>query len=332
MKEPLIFTPLLKTRVWGGEVLKSRAPNPPSEPVGESWELADHGKDTTVVASGTYAGQSLHELFLADRQGLCGEAIDPASPGIFPLMLKIIDPREDLSVQVHPDDAYAARETPGELGKTEAWYVLHARPGSRIYKGVKPGVTQDRFAAALREGTVAHLLHSFEAKAGDVVLLPAGAIHALGAGVQIAEIQQNSDTTYRVFDWNRLGLDGKPRELHVNHALAVSDFSSCQPDRCIPIPLSTPHCRHERLLACEKFVWERIREMVAPVTLDTQKKTFHIVTVVEGEVEIETEGGKVMRRRWDTCLIPAVSGCYEVRGTPETILLIAYRPSRAWSA
>ncbi len=328
MRSPLVFTPLLKVRVWGGEILKSRAPNPPEEPVGESWEIADHGDDTTIVADGPHAGRSLQSLFHEHKTLLCGQAIDPSSPEVFPLLLKLIDPKRDLSVQVHPDDAYADSKKPGELGKSEAWYVLSAEPGSRLYRGLKPNTTKAEFAAALENGTVGEVLNSFTVHTGDVVFLPAGTIHALGEGVRIAEIQQNSDTTYRVFDWNRVGLDGKPRELHIEDALAVSNFArDGRDDICIPEALETPGCRHERYIHCAKFAFERLHGFgPGPVALDTAGNRFHILTVVEGAITVKTAEGTVQRERRDTCLIPAAAGVYELAGSADAAVLLFYRP------
>jgi mannose-6-phosphate isomerase len=256
---------------------------------------------------------------------LVGSAVDPASPDVFPLLLKLIDPTQDLSVQVHPDDDYAGSHKEGELGKTEAWYVLQAAPGSKIYRGLKSGVTKDQLAEALKDGTVAELLNSFEAKAGDVVFLPAGMIHALGAGVKIAEIQQNSDTTYRVFDWNRVGLDGKPRELHIEHALAVTDFSDAGENTCEPIRIRHGGCLRERFIDCDKFVFERLSNFTDSVRMHTEGKRFYILTAIRGEVEVAAEGGRVRLGKWDSCLVPAGAGEFTVTGEMGATALLFYR-------
>lgn len=327
MDTPLLFNPLPKVRVWGGDILKSRSTNPPADPVGESWEIADHGSDSTCIRNAPLAGTSLHELMENHAAALCGRAIDPASPHVFPLMLKIIDPQSDLSVQVHPDDAYAGAHHDGELGKTEAWFVLDAESGAVIYRGWNPGTTKELCADALQAGTVADLLHAVPVCAGDVVFLPAGTVHALGAGVRIAEIQQNSDTTYRVFDWNRVGLDGQPRELHVDHALAVMDFSGTdEADLCIPQPLQTPGCTHERYIECAPFVLERMRGFREMVTLDTGGERFHILTAARGGATVRTAGGEAVLGTWDSVLVPAGAGAYTVQAEAEADILLFYRP------
>lgn len=329
MYEPLIFEPLLKVRVWGGRRLASRSADAPAEPIGESWELTDHGADTSVCLTGKYRGKTLHELFTAHRDALCGNAIDPASPDVFPLMLKLIDPEQELSVQVHPDDAYAGQQKAGELGKTEAWYVLEAKPGSKLYRGLKPGVTKESFAASLRDGTVAELLNAFDVKEGDVVNIPAGTIHALGGGVRIAEIQQNSDTTYRVFDWNRVGLDGKPRDLHIDHAMAVSDFSADGETICTPRSMPTGPYILERFVDSPKFRFERLSGCTGqPFHLSTGGERFHILTVANGTCTVSTEEGSVERGAWDSCLIPAAAGSYTVHPSKDAKVLIFYIPDR----
>ncbi len=323
---PLIFEPLAKVRVWGGRELRARFAAPPAEPIGESWEIADHAPDVTRVARGEWAGRTLRELFAEHCAELCGRAVDPASPGVFPLLLKLLDPAEDLSVQVHPDDAYAGQQKAGELGKTEAWYVLSAAPGGKIYHGFKPGVDRAQFAAALERGTVAEVLNAVPAAAGQIFHIPAGLVHALGAGVRIAEIQQNSDTTYRVFDWNRVGLDGKPRELHIEHALAVADFAP-PPATATAAPLATPGCRHERRIDCEKFRFETLSHFAGrPVFLNTRGESFHLITVAEGGLQIRTPSDAVKLQRWDSALIPAAAGEYSLAAQPGTTALCFYRP------
>lgn len=338
-QQPLVFKPLLQTRVWGGNVLRERravrgAIVPGNEPVGESWELVDRPEAQSIVAEGEFKGQSLHELFSAHRDDLCGKGVDPANPDVFPLILKLLDAREDLSVQVHPDDGYAAARRPGELGKTEAWYVLEADPGAALYRGLVPGTDRETFESALRNpedgagGGVASLLRRLPARPGDAFHLPAGMIHALGAGVRIAEIQQNSDTTYRVFDWNRVGLDGRPRELHIDDALAVADFAeiAAGADRAVPAPLSGLDHHREILVRDDKFTMEYFRDFApnAAHCLPTADG-FRIILCLRGNVTVGAGGRSVSLNAWDSALIPAAAEWYSLTTIPEAEILLFYR-------
>lgn len=224
---PFTFRPLLKERIWGGQRLRElyNKDLPPDRPIGESWEISDRPGDASVIANGPLAGRDLrwlmenHGAELLGRKTVTGER--------FPLLIKLLDARETLSLQVHPPAA-KAKELGGEP-KTEMWYVAAAEPGAELFVGLKRGVTREHFEAQLTAGTVAECFHRVQVTAGDAMFLPSGRVHALGGGLVIFEIQQNSDTTYRVFDWNRVGLDGKPRELHIPQSLASIDFHDFEP-------------------------------------------------------------------------------------------------------
>src|SRR4051812_38094180 len=224
---PLTFRPVFKRYLWGGRRLATALGKPIGEgnDYAESWEIADHEHGQSIVAEGPLAGTSLHELVVSRGDELLGR-YHPRPR--FPLIFKYLDCQRDLSVQVHPSDAAAAKLTPPDLGKTEAWVVLHAEPGSRIYAGLKAGCNEAKLRTALDEGNVESWLHSFQPRAGDCLFIPAGTVHALGAGLLVAEIQQASDTTYRLHDWGRHGPDGKSRELHVEQALAAIDYSAVE--------------------------------------------------------------------------------------------------------
>jgi len=226
MLYPLTFRPIFKERVWGGRNLERlyRKPLPPKIPVGESWEITDRPEGVSIIANGPLEGKDLRWLMENHRAGLLGRGV---SGERFPLLVKILDCRETLSVQVHPPPKIAA-ELGGEP-KTEMWYIADVVPEAKLYVGLKRGVTREEFEKDVTRGTVAAALHSINVQAGDVMFLPSGRVHAIGAGNVIFEIQQNSDTTYRVFDWNRVGLDGKPRELHVRESLASIDFNDYEP-------------------------------------------------------------------------------------------------------
>ena len=225
MLYPLTFQPLFKERVWGGRNLERlyQKPLPPDVPIGESWEISDRPEGVSVIANGPLAGHDLRWLMEHHRADLLGSETSER----FPLLIKILDAQEKLSLQVHPPAAVAAQL--GGEPKTEMWYIAHTEPDARLYAGLKKGVTRAEFERKLQEGSVADCFHTLSVQAGDALFLPSGRVHGIGAGNVIFEIQQNSDTTYRVFDWNRTGLDGKPRELHIAPSLASIDFQDFEP-------------------------------------------------------------------------------------------------------
>ena len=225
---PLRFAPLLKRYLWGGRRLGTLLGKPigAEEDYAESWEIADHGADQTVVSGGPLAGMTLEQVLEKHGRELLGQHWDSKQCSRFPLLFKFLDCRRVLSVQVHPNDAAAAKQVPPDLGKTEAWVILAAEPGSVVYAGLKRGFDQAALERELVRGTTELCLHKFEPKVGDCIFIPAGTVHALGAGLVVAEIQQASDTTFRLFDWNRVGPDGKPRQLHIEESLAAIDYSA----------------------------------------------------------------------------------------------------------
>jgi mannose-6-phosphate isomerase len=224
---PFIFQPIFKERVWGGRSLERlfHKPLPAGMPIGESWEISDRPGDASVIANGPLAGKDLRWLMEHHGPEIMGAA--KSNQGRFPLLVKILDAQQALSLQVHPPAAKAA-ELGGEP-KTEMWYFVECTPEAVIYAGLKPGVNRVEFERRIQDGSVADSFTRLRVKAGDAMFLPSGRVHALGAGNVLFEIQQNSDTTYRVFDWNRAGLDGKPRELHVKESLASIDFNDFDP-------------------------------------------------------------------------------------------------------
>jgi mannose-6-phosphate isomerase len=229
MTGPVTFTPLFMERVWGGRALEEAfgKPLPEDGAIGEAWEVVDRPEAQSVVAGGAFDGRTLQELWTHERERVFGaRAADDGER--FPLLVKLLDARETLSVQVHPP-AHLAEELDGEP-KSEVWYIAAAVPGAHLFAGLRAGVAQEAFAEALDRGDdVSTMLHRIDVGVGDALFIPSGRVHAIGAGCLIVEIQQNSDTTYRVFDFNRPGLDGEPRELHVPQSLACIDFSDVEP-------------------------------------------------------------------------------------------------------
>lgn len=295
MLSPLRFEPIFKTNLWGGTRLRPLLNHPPSEEAtGESWLLSDVDGSPSRVAHGPLAGRTLRELMADFGTDLLGDA-KPIN-GRFPLLIKLIDARQELSVQVHPSDTQARLKDPTAAGKTEAWVVLAANPAtSRIYSGFKTGMNPERFQRSLKDGTSATTLHQFTPEPGDCLFLSPGTVHAIGADLLIYEVQQTSDITYRLFDWNRLdGKTGQPRQLHVEDGLAVSNFD-CGP--CPPItPKRDGEC--ERLVTCEYFQLERF-SLRRPFQVKGGQCS--ILTVIEGRGTLNGEH----LRTGDTFLIPA---------------------------
>jgi mannose-6-phosphate isomerase len=318
---PLRFKPLFRRYLWGGrrlgEVL-GKAIGPEAD-YAESWEIVDHGEDQSVVVAGPLEGATLHQLVTERGEELLGKH-HPQSR--FPLLFKFLDAQQTLSVQVHPDDARAALLNPPDYGKTEAWYVMDAAPGSLIYAGLKRGFDRDALARELHRGTAEMCLHRFEPKPGDCVMLPAGLIHAIGAGLLVAEIQQSSDTTYRLFDWNRVGPDGKPRQLHLDLGLEAVD------DRLGPgevrEPASTSHPACVRLAACDKFVLERWHTS-EPFTLGGDDRC-HILAIVGGAVQIEGDASGQPVPYGATAILPASCGPVKITPLGEATILDATLP------
>ena len=223
---PLLFEPIFMERIWGGQRLESEFGKklPAQKRIGESWEIVDRPEAQSVVVNGPLRGKTLHELWTQDRSEIFGNLPDASR---FPLLVKLLDAHEKLSLQVHPPGKVASKL--GGEPKTEFWYVAAADPGAELYLGFRDSITRDQFEKALRDGTAADHVHKIRVKSGDAVFLPAGRLHALGAGNLLIEIQQNSDTTYRVFDWNRVDDKGKQRQLHIEQALQCIDFNDVRP-------------------------------------------------------------------------------------------------------
>jgi mannose-6-phosphate isomerase len=318
---PLRFRPILRQYIWGGRRLGTLLGKPigPEGKYAESWEVCDHDNDQSVVAFGSLAGTTLGELVAERGEALLGRHHPQKR---FPLLLKFLDAADTLSVQVHPNDAQAARLDPPDFGKTEAWYVLAADPGSVIYAGLKPGVDRDAVAEAIREGRLEELLHCFEPRPGQCVLIPSGTVHALGAGVVVAEIQQTSDVTYRLFDWNRVGPDGKSRPLHVEQGLEAIDFDRGPVSPRDPQPAGTPGV--SRLVECDKFVLD-LWEPDSPRTVGGDSRC-HILAVIDGQAAVEGDPAGDQLTRGGTALVPASLGSVRVSPAGRSVLLDMYLP------
>ncbi|TAL05291.1 MAG: mannose-6-phosphate isomerase [Verrucomicrobia bacterium] len=304
MLYPLIFQPIFKERVWGGrELARLYGKNlPANAPIGESWEISDRPGDASVIANGPLAGKSLRWLMQTHRAELLGDA-KPLGEH-FPLLIKLLDAREKLSLQVHPP-AHKAKELGGDP-KTEMWFIADAVPGAELYVGLKRGVTRADFERKIQDGSVADCFHRVPVKAGDTMFLPSGRVHAIGAGLVIFEIQQNSDTTYRVFDWNRIGLDGQPRELHVPQSLASIDFNDFEPPLAAGKITEYPNFTVRRLVEHELFAVELV-ELKSPAVLSSSKPQMQIISLVGGKARVSSPDGDeaIELTAGQFCLVPA---------------------------
>ncbi len=318
---PLRFRPILRDYLWGGRRLEQLGKQlGPGDHWAESWEVCDHDDDQSVVLAGDWAGRTLASLVREQGAELLGKHHPQPR---FPLLFKFLDANRTLSVQVHPNDEQAARLTPPDLGKTEAWVVLDAKPGSVLYTGLKRGFDRRAFRREVEHGTCELCLHQFEPRPGDCVLLHAGTPHAIGAGLLIAEIQQSSDVTYRLYDWNRVGPDGQPRTLHVAEALEVIDYTR-GPVEPQP-PQATADPRVARLAECEKFVLDRW-QLDSPAALGGDDR-FHIVAVVSGEATLAGDALSQPLTVGSTALLPAAAGAVRIEPQDNCQLLDAYLPN-----
>ena len=322
---PMVFAPVLKDYIWGGRTLETKLGRalPAEGVVAESWEIAGHEDGTSVVENGRYAGWPLTRVHAELGLDLIGQNNAWAQErGKFPLLVKLLDASKPLSVQVHPNDAYALAHEGNELGKSEMWVVLHGQPDAELILGVTRGTTPDAFRQAIADNRLEPFLHRVPVKTGDHVCVPAGTLHTIMGGLLIAEIQQNSNTTYRVYDWGRGGADGQPRPLHVDKALDVIDFDRVEPAVPQPIVLADEEgFRRELLCRTPYFVTERLT-LDAGVEFGGERNgdTLEIWGVLEGEVSINGLTLGAVR----FCLLPAALGEFAVTATSRTTLLRTY--------
>jgi mannose-6-phosphate isomerase len=290
---PLKFRPILKQRIWGGQKLRELGKEiEAGEKIGESWELADLPEDKSVISNGELAGQTLGSVIQDYPEEITG---DEGFTGPFPLLIKFLDAQDILSVQVHPDEQTCRRLGKGEP-KTECWYIVAAMEGAAIYKGLKRGVTKDRFAEAVKEGGVAELLEKVVVEAGQCHFLPAGTAHSIGAGLLIAEIQTPSDTTYRVFDFNRVDDTGKPRQLHVEEALESIHFDASGDELSVTTI--------GRLVDCKYFKIDKGHQAGSCEVLLAGGEMKTLVILTGSGTIVAAEGNPVEFRAGDCVLIP----------------------------
>jgi len=316
---PLKFDPFLRTMVWGGTKIASyKGIETADDHIGESWELSGVEEHQTAVSNGALRGKSITDLVKTYKGSLVGEHVYAENGDEFPLLIKFIDARDDLSIQVHPDDAMARRQHGQRNGKTEMWYVVDAGPGACLYSGLSEAITPDEYERRVADGTITEVLARHDVHPGDVFFLPAGRIHAICSGCFIAEIQQTSDLTYRIYDYGRLGLDGKPRQLHTELAKEAIDYK-VYPD--YRVPYTPVKDAEDELVRCKYFTTS-VYDLDKPVHKElTDIDSFLVVmclsgsgTILDSEPIYDSEGRRGPTkghlsgiRQGETVLIPASS-------------------------
>ncbi len=323
LRAPLHFRPVYQTLVWGGQRLRPWRRDLPQGPIGESWDLADHARGMSMVSQGPLAGCTLHELVSQNAADLVGAGYRGDT---FPLMVKLIDAADRLSVQVHPDDATSIKLGAGPRGKTECWVML--ADGGQVFQGMRPGTTREDFERGLAARNLEHTLSCFEARDRDVFFIEARTVHALGAGCLLYEVQQTCDTTFRVYDWDRPGLDGKPRPLHLTESLAAIDFARTGfgPIRPAWQGDESKGGAWRSLVTCPSFSLRELR-LTGGVTVQRDLGGVCLaITCVEGQGEVSTAGGSLPLTAMQTVLLPAAARTWSVRSDSARLDLLVAKP------
>jgi len=316
---PLKFAPLIKEKIWGGSVLANEygKKHDSAGLIGESWEISAVENNLSVVSNGFLEGNNIAEITEVYMDDLTGEHVYEKYGNEFPLLIKFIEASSDLSVQVHPDDN-TAMEKHGSMGKTEMWYILKARPGSKIYSGFREPATPDAVRKALADDSLPSLLNIDYPEKGDVFFTPAGRIHAIGGGITLVEIQQTSDITYRLYDWNRKDSNGNSRELHIENALSAIDYNASGSALIHKIPVTDETVN---LVGCEYFVTNIIRLEGALKKNYGMIDSFVIYICTEGRFSLIWEEGRESAAKGETILLPAAIDNVILAGEPRADIL-----------
>ncbi|MBO6300853.1 MAG: class I mannose-6-phosphate isomerase [Ruminiclostridium sp.] len=303
-----------KDYIWGGTRLRDEyGKRSDADKVAESWELSCHKDGKSVIANGSYEGSTLEEYIEKEGKQVLGTNCGRFE--YFPVLIKLIDAKDNLSVQVHPDNDYAMR-VEGEYGKTEMWYVIDADEGAELLYGFKHEISRDEFAERIRNNTLLEVTNNVPVHKGDVFFIESGTLHAIGKGILIAEIQQNSNTTYRIYDYGRVGKDGKPRELHIDKACEVTKLiPPTRPTKPMGEPMKKDGWTETLLAECEYFRVRRL-DVEASAKYTADGTSFHSLLVLDGDFDI----GGVELSKGESCFIPAGLGAYELKGAGEAIL------------
>lgn len=311
---PMKLTAPCKDYIWGGTRLREEYGKiSDADRIAESWELSCHKDGESIIFNGDFAGKTLSEFIKENGNDILGKNCDKFDN--FPILIKLIDAKDNLSVQVHPDNDYALR-VEGEYGKTEMWYIVDCDPGAELLYGFKGNIVKEEFERRIKDNTLLEVTNSVPVHKGDVFFIEAGTLHAIGKGILIAEIQQNSNTTYRIYDYGRVGADGKPRQLHVEKAVEVTKLTPPEyPTKAMGEIEQKDGCSVQLLSKCNYFrvnkvcVWEHC-------VLEASAKSFNSVLVLDGEGEIDG----VKLKKGDSCFIPAGYGEYTFKGKAEMVV------------
>lgn len=321
---PLKFEPVLKERVWGGQKLRDNYGKniPGDKKIGESWEISGIQGDISVISNGFLAGNNLEEIVEVYMGDLVGEEIFQQFGIEFPLLIKLIDAGDDLSIQVHPNDELAKKRHHA-YGKTEMWYVLEAEKDSKIYTGFNREMDRESYLKSLEEGNINKNLNTEEAAPGDVFYIPPGRIHAIGKGIVLAEIQQTSDITYRIWDWGRKGLDDKPRELHTELSVDAIDYKLYDNYKTSAEPVlnSSSNIMKSKYFTCN------IIELDKAISIDySLNDSFVIYICTEGSAQLKWEDGETLLKKGETILVPAIMEKFDIVPANMARLLEVYLP------
>ena len=308
---PLLFEPNLHTIVWGGNQLRPyKGLEPSNEPIGESWEVSAVPTSTSIVSNGVYAGNDLITVINENPDAILGKKVNEKYNGKLPLLVKFIDAKRDLSIQVHPNDEMAMREH-GKMGKSEMWYVIKADEGAHLYAGFKQEITPEEYQQRIADSTITDVLADHKVKAGDVFYLPAGRVHAICGGILLAEVQQSSDVTYRIFDYNRPGMDGKPRELHTELAAKALDYHVIDNYRTDYVESSNKAVQ----IIDSPYFRVRVMEVSKQFHRDLRKyDSFVISMCIEGDckIRVRSTGEEILLKQGNSTLIPAAIADYDI--------------------
>lgn len=313
--KPLELLPPIKDYIWGGTKLREQFGKVSSlDRLAESWELSCHKDGQSIIANGEYKGRTLSD-YLADNKNALGKNCEKFE--YFPVLIKLIDARDNLSVQVHPDNDYAQR-VEGEYGKTEMWYIVDCDENASLIYGFKENISKEDFRRAIEENTLLDKVNTVPVKKGDVFFIKSGTLHAIGKGILIAEIQQNSNTTYRVYDYGRIGADGNPRELHIEKALDVTDLKPAKPYK-LQKPLELDGRTVQLLADCDYFTVSR-QDVREKTKITVSENSFCHILVIDGEASLSAEDGELSLKKGSSIFIPAGSGEYIINGKCSMII------------